>query len=553
MKKNMNGVSAQTGTALTKNQVVSLNIESVDGLMNGVAHVNGQAVFVAGALDGECVRAQIVKCTKHYAFARINSLETENPARIDPPCPFYKQCGGCSALHMTYRKTLEVKRQAVEQVFKRIGRIDFSVPLVLGMDEPFHYRNKTVTPVGGSADWPKFGFFSPRSHRLVPINDCLIAKKQSILIAETVMEWMQKCRTAPYDELTCQGLVRHIMSRVAKDGRCMAVIIAAHDNLPQLDLLCNLLKERVQGLVSVCLMVNTQRGNTILGSRYRVLWGQDRLTDDLCGFRFALSPLSFFQINPLQTEKLYQTALDFAGLSPNETAADLYCGAGTISLLLARKAKHVIGVEIVEAAIRDAKENALANGVDNVSFYTAAVEDLLPTLVNDGLRPDVIVLDPPRKGAEPSVLQAILQAAPSRIVYISCDPATQARDVRILSDGGYVLRKMQPVDMFCWTSHVETVCLLVQRNSLHIDIDVDVEEMLQEKRGQATYAQIKDYVLEQNSLKVSSLYISQVKRKCGLDVSDSYNKPKSEDAIVPQCPPEKEEAIMNALRHFEVI
>ena len=462
MKKNGNGTAEQESQSLTKNQVLPLTIESVDGMMNGVAHINGQAVFVSGALDGENIKAQIVKCAKHYAFARINALDTENPARIAPPCPFYKQCGGCSALHMTYQKTLEIKRQAVEQVFKRIGHIDVSVPPVLGMAEPFHYRNKTVTPVGGSVTQPQFGFFSPRSHRLVPINDCLIAKKQSIQIAETVMEWMKKCRVAPYDELSGQGLVRHIMSRVAKDGRCMAVIIAANDKLPHADLLCDLLKAKVQGLVSVCHIVNNQRGNAILSDNYRVLWGQDRLSDDLCGFHFALSPLSFFQINPIQTEVLYQTALDFAALAPTETAADLYCGAGTISLLLAKKAKQVIGVEIVEAAIRDAKENALKNGVENVSFYAAAVEDLLPTLVSDGLRPDVVVLDPPRKGAEPTVLQAILQAAPSRIVYISCDPATQARDVRILLDGGYILRKMQPVDMFCWTSHVENVCVLTR-------------------------------------------------------------------------------------------
>lgn len=443
-----------------KNQTVSLTIESVDGMMNGVAHADGQTVFIPGTLSGEKITAQFVKCAKNYAFARILSYEEKSPLRVLPPCPVYQQCGGCSALHLRYDATLEIKREAVAQILRRIGGVDIEVPPVIGMDEPFRYRNKTAMPVSGTAGAPVAGFYSSRSHRLVPVRECLISKPESNLIAAAVLEWMRAYQIAPYDEATGHGLIRHIVSRVSRAGESMAVVVASDPNVPHTAELCVLLKKRVPGLISVCLSVNSRGDNVILGSSYRVLDGAERLNDTLCGYHFSLSPLSFFQINPIQTEKLYQTALRFAELSGNETVVDLYCGAGTISLLLAKAARRVIGIEIVPEAIADAKENALANGVDHIAFHAGAAEELLPAFVADGLRPDVVVLDPPRKGAEKAVLDAIAKAAPTRVVYISCDPATQARDIKLLTASGYHLSRVQPVDMFCWTAHVENVALL---------------------------------------------------------------------------------------------
>lgn len=443
---------------LQKNSELTVTVESMDGMMNGVAHADGQAVFIPGAIDGETVRIQIVKADKNYAFGRVTEILSASKARVSPPCPYYQQCGGCSALHMTYEKSLEAKREAVEQVLKRVGGISVSVPPVLPMEEPAHYRNKTAMPVAG--DPPRAGFYAPRSHRLVPVQSCLVAMHPADEIARTVLAWMAQYGIDAYNEATGEGFVRHILSRVSKKGESMAVLVTSKPNLPHEKALVSMMTARVKGLVSLCQSVNPNGDNVILGRGYRVLFGSPRLMDTLCGFTFALSPLSFFQINPVQTEKLYAQALAFAAPEKDDLVFDLYCGAGTISLMLSKEAKQVVGIEIVPQAVLDAKENARKNGVANAEFYAAAAETLLPELIEKGQSPDIIVLDPPRKGAERPVLDAILRAAPRRIVYVSCDPATLARDLKILCAGGYTCEKVQSVDMFCWTQHVETVALL---------------------------------------------------------------------------------------------
>ena len=541
---------------LAKNQCFEMTCDAFGQDAQGVCRHEGMAVFVPGLLPGERALVRIVKPEKRYAFGRVEKLLKKSPSRAEPFCPIYKRCGGCVCQHMTYEASLAFKRQQVQDLLRRVGGLSIEVPPVWGMAHPFGYRNKGAYPVAQTDGAPACGFFAPRSHDLAPLpeNGCAIQGEDSAKATQAVLNWMRENSVPAYDEQTGRGLVRHIMTRSTTSGELMVVVVVTHADIPKASRLIELLRAAVPGLCSVCLSVNSRRTNVILGTDIRVLWGKAAMEDTLCGLRFSVSPLSFFQVNPQQTERLYGLALEYAGLTGAETVVDAYCGAGTISLLLAQKAKKVIGIEIVPEAIQNANENAARNGIANAEFHVGATEELLPKLVENGLRPDVIVLDPPRKGCDPAVLQAIIAAAPKRVVYVSCGAPTLARDAKLLAEGGYAAERVQCVDMFCWTGAVETVCLLVLRNPVtHINIDVDVEEMVQDKRGLATYEQIKDYVLEHSGLKVSSLYIAQVKQKYGIIERENYNKPKSEDARQPQCPLEKERAITEALKHFGML
>ena len=444
---------------LKKNQIFQVTGERLDGQMNCVTHVDGIAVFVPGLLPDETADIRIVKSDKRYAFGRVEKLITESPDRRTPLCPCYARCGGCTGMHMSYELTLQAKRQAVQDVLKRIGGIDIEVPMPLGMKEPYHYRNKTAMPVAMKDGLPCSGYYRPRSHDLTPVNSCLLSMPPADRIVHTVLEWMRTCHIPAYDENSGTGVIRHIITRTNRKGQSMVTIAATKLSFPHMTELCSALKA-VSGVASVCLTVNDRGDNVILGETYKVLAGEPRLEDTLCGLRFQLSPLSFFQVNPIQTEILYNTALRFASLKPADRVADIYCGAGTISLLAAQHAGHVTGIEIVPQAIEDARENAHRNGIQNADFICGAAEAVLPELVRKGLNPDVILLDPPRKGADQAVLDAVITAAPSRIVYVSCDPATLARDLRFLTSSTYRLERIQPVDMFCWTGHVETVVLM---------------------------------------------------------------------------------------------
>ena len=443
---------------IRKNEQLELDILRYAGA-SGFAQHEGMAVFTENALPGERVKALVVKTQKNFAYAKTLEVLSPSPDRREPDCPYYRQCGSCTCRHMTYEATLRMKRQTVKDAFAHIAGMDVEVPEVIGMEEPYFYRNKVSMPVGGETGKAFAGYYAPRSHRVNAVRDCRISMPAGNRIVELTLKWMNKFGIPPYDEITGRGLIRHVMARVSQSGGCMAVIVAA-GNLPHEKELVGMLRSGVEGLVSVYLNVNRRRDNVILGDTCRLLWGQERLRDTLCGLSFDLSPLSFFQINPEQTEKLYRVALDFAAVQPEEEAVDLYCGAGTISLSLARNAGHVTGIEIVPPAIEDARMNALNNGIGNVTFHAAAAEELLPQLVKQGLKPDLVMLDPPRKGAEESVLRSIAECAPSRVVYVSCDVHTQARDVKLLSAMGYRVEKVQPVDMFPFTEHVESVVLL---------------------------------------------------------------------------------------------
>lgn len=447
---------------LAKNQCFEMTCDAFGQDAQGVCRHEGMAVFVPGLLPGERALVRIVKPEKRYAFGRVEKLLEKSPSRAEPFCPIYKRCGGCVCQHMTYEASLAFKRQQVQDLLQRVGGLSIEVPPVWGMAHPFGYRNKGAYPVAQTDGAPACGFFAPRSHDLVPLPEggCAIQGEDSAKATQAVLSWMRENSVPAYDEQTGRGLVRHIMTRSTTSGELMVVVVVTRADIPKASRLIELLRAAVPGLCSVCLSVNSRRTNVILGTDIRVLWGKAAMEDTLCGLRFSVSPLSFFQVNPRQTERLYGLALEYAGLTGAETVVDAYCGAGTISLLLAQKAKKVIGIEIVPEAIQNANENAARNGIANAEFHVGATEELLPKLVANGLRPDVIVLDPPRKGCDPAVLQAIIAAAPKRVVYVSCGAPTLARDARLLAEGGYAAEKVQCVDMFCWTGVVETMMVL---------------------------------------------------------------------------------------------
>ena len=544
---------------LAKNQCFEMTCDAFGQDAQGVCRHEGMAVFVPGLLPGERALVRIVKPEKRYAFGRVEKLLEKSPSRAEPFCPIYKRCGGCVCQHMTYEASLAFKRQQVQDLLRRVGGLSIEVPPVWGMAHPFGYRNKGAYPVAQTDGAPACGFFAPRSHDLVPLpeNGCAIQGEDSAKATQAVLNWMRENSVPAYDEQTGRGLVRHIMTRSTTSGELMVVVVVTRADIPKAGRLIELLRAAVPGLCSVCLSVNSRRTNVILGTDIRVLWGKAAMEDTLCGLRFSVSPLSFFQVNPQQTERLYGLALEYAGLTGAETVVDAYCGAGTISLLLAQKAKKVIGIEIVPEAIQNANENAARNGIANAEFHVGATEELLPKLVENGLRPDVIVLDPPRKGCDPAVLQAIIAAAPKRVVYVSCGAPTLARDAKLLTEGGYAAERVQCVDMFCWTGAVETVMLLSKlSDARHIDIHVDMNELdvtPAESQTAATYDDIKAYVREHRGLTVSTLYIAQVKRKYGIIERENYNKAKSEDSKQAKCPSEKERAIVEAMKHFGML
>ncbi len=539
---------------MRKNDVLTLRAESLGAEMEGVCRSDGMAVFVPGLLPGEEAAVRIVKTEKRYAFGILESgPSVASPDRQEPDCPVYARCGGCTGRHMTYEASLQAKRRHVADCFRRIGHLEVTVPPVLGMEIPRAYRNKTALPAGGTAADPQLGFFAPRSHRLVPAVRCPNAMQPTEKIAEAVLSWMKRFRIAPYDEASGQGLLRHLVVRVSREHEAMATLVCSGKTLPHAAELIGALSPL--GVVSLYLNINPRRTNVIFGDQFLLLYGRETLTDTLCGLQFDLSPASFFQVNPLQTETLYAKALEFAELRETDTLCDVYCGAGTITLMMARRCRRVTGIEIVPSAVENAKQNALHNGIENAVFLEGKAEELLPRMVRDGLRPNVIVVDPPRKGLDPSVIDAVAEAEPDRLVYVSCSPATLARDAALLTERNYRVQKVQPVDMFPFTSHVETVVQLSQQKpDRYVRVGIDLDEMdATPAESKASYQEIKDYVLEHTGLKVSCLYIAQVKAKHGIIERDCYNKPKNEGSKVPKCPPEKEKAIEDALRHFRMI
>lgn len=538
--------------ALEKGSVYTAVIDGYSSEGLGIARVNGAVVFVPHAVRGEEIDLRITKVMKTSCAGEIVKIHNPSPERMEPECPYAGKCGGCAYRHLTYPEELWAKRQRVQDALTRIGGLELTVEEILGAKNPEHYRNKSQYPVGADGS---IGFFQARTHKVVPIRRCLIQTEAADRTAQAVGEWMRRYKISAYDETTGKGLVRHVCVRVNRKGESLCCVVVNGNKVPREPELAAYVTAAVPHTVGVLLNSNTRRGNVVLGDKYRTLFGRNYLMDTLCGLEFKLSMPSFYQVNRDQAEVLYGKALEFAGLTGNETVLDLYCGIGTITLCLAKAAKRVIGAEIVPPAIRDAKENALRNHVENAEFFCGDAADIAAKLESDGLRPDVVTVDPPRKGLAPEVIASVAAMGPEKVVYVSCDPATLGRDVKIFREFGYEAKRAAAVDMFPGTAHVETVVLLSKLNAKqHIEVELNLDELdLTAAESKATYDEIKAYVLEKYGLKVSSLYISQVKRKCGLDVGPNYNLSKKEDAKVPQCPPEKEAAIMDALKRFQMI
>lgn len=499
-----------------KNDLVTVTIEDIGSEGEGIGKVDGFTLFVKDAVPGDTVTAKIMKSKKTYAYARLEKVETPSPFRVTPPCKFYRQCGGCQLQALSYEKQLEFKHQKIRNNLIRIGGfapefVDAKMDAIVGMDEPLHYRNKAQYPVGTDRDGNVItGFYAGRTHSIIANTDCLLGAPENQEILEILLEYMRENKVTAYDETTGKGLVRHILIRKGFTSGEFMVCIVINRNSP--DVLtktgekskkkleaekgCLILPAqkklvetlaKIPGMKSISVNFNSENTNVILGREVLTIWGEPTI-DDVIHVRdmksedypftgdeltFKISPLSFYQVNPVQTEKLYSLALEYAGLTGKETVWDLYCGIGTISLFLARKAKQVYGVEIVEQAILDARENAKRNGIENAKFFVGKAEEVLPAYYEgkldagvmngktpDMLHPDVIVVDPPRKGCDEACLSTMLKMQPSRIVYVSCDSATLARDLKILCDGGYEIQKIRGVDQFAQTVHVETVVQL---------------------------------------------------------------------------------------------
>jgi 23S rRNA (uracil1939-C5)-methyltransferase len=447
---------------MKKNELFDLEITGMTHEGLGVGKKDGMAVFVQGAIDGETVRVKIIKTAKSYAVARVENWLQKSPARQEPFCPVYKRCGGCSLQHMTYAKQLEFKQRVVKDNLERIGGFkDIQVHPVIGMEVPMHYRNKAQYPVAMGEKGAVAGFYARRTHEIVDSGNCGIQDTASEAILNAVMEKMKEFGLSPYDENTGKGMLRHIITRVAHStGDMMVVLVVTSEKILHLNQLLEHILKVNPKVKSIVLNLNSRRDNVILGDKVITVYGEDTLIDTLGPFQFHISPLSFYQVNPKQTVVLYEKAVEFASLTGDETVYDLYCGIGTISLFLARQAKQVIGVEVVDEAVQAARKNADLNEVENTEFHTGLAEEIVSQLYQQGKKADVVVVDPPRKGCDQVLLETMVQMQPKRIVYVSCNPSTLARDLKYLGENGYTIKEVQPVDMFPWTEHVETVVLM---------------------------------------------------------------------------------------------
>lgn len=472
-----NAAAIPVDAPFQKNEEVTVDIIGLTHDGEGVGRADGFTLFIQGALPGERVRAKVMKVKKQYGYARLEELVLKSPSRVEPPCDIFKECGGCQLQHFDYPAQLEWKRQHVVDNLVRIGKLKVAgegdaegegivVHKTVGMDEPWRYRNKASVPVGLNSDDGQLiaGFYARGSHRIIDMDDCLIEHEHNDEVIRVVKRIGRELGVVPYDEATGRGVLRHVMARTGVvTGEIMVVLVTNGKKLPMADRWVERIREELPGVKSIVQNVNERDTNVIFGDVTRVLWGSEVIYDELDGIRFAISARSFYQVNPMQTVELYRKAVEYAGLTGSEIVIDAYCGIGTISLFLARQAGRVYGVEIVPEAIEDAARNADLNGITNASFEAGPAEVVIPRWRKEGITADVIVVDPPRKGCDPALLETILAMQPERVVYVSCNPSTLARDLRVLEDGGYKTVEVVPVDMFPWTVHVESVILMVRK------------------------------------------------------------------------------------------
>lgn len=564
----------------SKNDCVELTIEDIGVSGEGIGKVDGYTLFVKDTVIGDVVRVKIMKAKKNYGYARLMDIIKPSEDRVEPACPIARQCGGCQIQAMNYNAQLKYKQKLVKDNLLRISGLtegaDYEMCEILGMDTPFRYRNKAQYPVGEDKDGNiVMGFYAGHTHSIIacPDDDCMLGHRDNAFILNAVKEWMKEYRVRAYNENIHKGTVRHVLIRTGYHTDEVMVCLVTKKMLRKeaADGLVKAIQKLKLNVASLVVNINKEDTNVILGKECITLYGRPYIEDYIGDIKFQISPLSFYQVNPKQTEVLYNKALEFARLKGNESVWDMYCGIGTISLFLAKKAGKVYGVEIVPQAIEDAKNNAKINNIDNAEFFVGKAEEVVPAFYKkqtgvqsdndstdskeyDMTRPDVVVVDPPRKGCDKKLLDTIVSMSPDRIVYVSCDSATLARDLKLLVEYGYKVEKVQPVDQFGNTVHVETVILLSRKApDAEIKVRLDMSELdITSAESKATYKEIQEYVKNKYDLHVTNLYIAQVKREFGIIERENYNTGEGK-AKVPQVTAEKREAIIDALKYFQMI
>lgn len=542
---------------LSKNDIVQVEISDLshDGL--GIAKHEGFVFFVENALPGEIIQMRVLKVNKNSGFGKVETYLTTSPMRQKKLDVTYLRTGIADLGHLLYSQQLLFKQKQVQDsLYKIAGISNVEVKETIGMEYPYAYRNKAQVPVRRVNGQLETGFFRKHSHELVPISDFYIQDKEIDRLIAFTRDLLRRFDIKPYDEKEQSGLIRHLVVRRGHySGEIMLVLVTTRPKIFRINQMIDRLVAEFPAITSILQNINDKPTNVIFGKAFTRLYGKETITDTILGNQYCISAQSFYQVNTTMAEKLYQTAIDFSELTADDVVIDAYSGIGTIGLSFAKEVKAVYGVEVIEAAVKNAEHNAVLNGITNAYFVADSAEKAMAKWYQEGIKPTVIIVDPPRKGLTESFIEASVAMQPDKITYISCNPATMARDIKRYEELGYKLQKVQPVDLFPMTHHVETVALLSKLNvDKHISVEVELDELdLTSAESKATYAQIKKYILEKFDLKVSTLYIAQIKKKCGIALREHYNKSKKEKQVIPQCTPEKEEAIMDALRHFKMI
>ncbi|HFZ9869598.1 TPA: 23S rRNA (uracil(1939)-C(5))-methyltransferase RlmD [Streptococcus agalactiae] len=542
---------------LHKNDIIETEISDISHEGMGIAKVDGFVFFVENALPGEIIQMRVLKLRKRIGYGKVEEYLTTSPHRNEGLDYTYLRTGIADLGHLTYEQQLLFKQKQVADNLYKIAHIsDVLVEPTLGMTIPLAYRNKAQVPVRRVDGQLETGFFRKNSHTLVSIEDYLIQEKEIDALINFTRDLLRKFDVKPYDEEQQSGLIRNLVVRRGHyTGQLMLVLVTTRPKIFRIDQMIEKLVSAFPSVVSIMQNINDRNSNVIFGKEFRTLYGSDTIEDQMLGNTYAISAQSFYQVNTEMAEKLYQKAIDFSDLNSEDIVIDAYSGIGTIGLSVAKQVKHVYGVEVVEKAVSDAKENATRNGITNSTYVADSAENAMAKWLKEGIKPTVIMVDPPRKGLTESFVYSAAQTKADKITYISCNSATMARDIKLFEELGYHLVKIQPVDLFPMTHHVEAVALLSKLNvDKHISVEVELDELdLTSAESKATYEQIKEYILNKFGLKVSALYIAQIKKKCGIELRENYNKSKKEKQVIPQCTPEKEEAIMDALRYFKMI
>ena len=537
--------------------IIQIKIDKIVFGGEGLGYYNGFAVFVPMSIPEDELEIEIISVKKTYARGLIKNIIKASPERIDSHKFTFEDFYGCDFAMLKYESQLKYKKLMVEEVMRKIaGLPDIEISDVLASEDVYNYRNKIIEPFSVYGNKIITGFFKRKSHEVFEVDENILNSKLGNRIIKELKEILNKNKISVYNEITHKGLLRNVMIRTNSNNEAMLVLIINSNKITEnIKNLLFRLREKIEEIKSIYISLNSKKTNTVIGDKNIFIYGEESIKENLNGIEFHISPTSFFQINVKQAKRLYDIAINFFDNIDDKYIVDAYSGTGTIGMIMAKKAKKVYAIEIVKSASEDGEKTAKENGIENIEFINGPVEKELVNLINANKRIDAIIFDPPRKGLEASIIDKVAELNLKGVVYISCNPSTFARDVKLFSEKGYVLKKLQAVDMFPQTSHIETVALLSKLDvDKHISVEIELDEMdLTSAESKATYAQIKEYVWNKFQLKVSTLYIAQIKRKCGIELREHYNKSKKEKQIIPQCTPEKEEAIMDALRHFKMI